>query len=578
MITLQDIKNLFFKDYKSYKKEADIYIPEISDFNVIIGKNNTGKTSFIDIIDFITNSDEFIDKQKYILPKAHFTVRIDKEHNIKLFEQNINKEGTLSYNEENLRISLDGKDISGYCPYKKSMEAYLGKDGVNLQPLLELYKQELSRYKILRISAERDIRPEPENKILNLKENGEGATNIVRAIITQTDYDERIIEDYLLQELNKIMGNDAIFSRIQVKQSYESKLFDPKDVWEIFLEEKDAGRFALSKSGSGLKTIILVLLNLLVIPFLPENNGKNLIYAFEELENNLHPALQRRLFDYLYNFAVGKNIPVFLTTHSHVAIDMFASKPGAQVLHVTKENHESKIKKVESFFDKKAILDDLAVKASDLFQANGIIWVEGPSDRIYINKWLEVFCNSKYQEGRDFQYLYYGGRLLSHYCLDDDKELMQQHGKSTNLRDLFQSSNRYTDLESKINILTTNHNSAIVVDSDKKQDTDNINDTKKRIEREFSKKQLFCWITKGKEIENYLSLESINKAVSVTIENQCGQFELFPEYIKSSYNSFTHKKVEFAREVSKHITKENILDLEKQIKELYKQIEKWNSN
>lgn len=555
MITLQDIKNLFFKDYKSYKKEADIYIPEISDFNVIIGKNNTGKTSFIDIIDFITNSDEFIDKQKYILPKAHFTVRIDKEHNIKLFEQNINKEGTLSYNEENLRISLDGKDISGYCPYKKSMEAYLGKDGVNLQPLLELYKQELSRYKILRISAERDIRPEPENKILNLKENGEGATNIVRAIITQTDYDERIIEDYLLQELNKIMGNDAIFSRIQVKQSYESKLFDPKDVWEIFLEEKDSGRFALSKSGSGLKTIILVLLNLLAVPYIETYRDKILIYAFEELENNLHPALQRRLFDYLFN--LSKKYTMFLTTHSHVAIDMFASKPGAQVLHVTKENHESKIKKVESFFDKKAILDDLAVKASDLFQANGIIWVEGPSDRIYINKWLEVFCGSKYQEGRDFQYLYYGGRLLSHYCLDDDKE---------------------PDLESKINILTTNHNSAIVVDSDKKQDTDNINDTKKRIEIEFSKKQLFCWITKGKEIENYLSLESIKKAVSVPIEKQCGQFELFPEYIKSSYKDFTHKKVEFAREVSKHITKENILDLEKQIKELYKQIEKWNSN
>ena len=32
------------------------------------------------------------------------------------------------------------------------------------------------------------------------------------------------------------------------------------------------------------------------------------------------------------------------------------------------------------------VLDDLGAKASDIFQSNGIIWVEGPSDRIYIKK------------------------------------------------------------------------------------------------------------------------------------------------------------------------------------------------
>ena len=422
MITLQDIKNLSFKDYKSYKKEADIYIPEISDFNVIIGKNNTGKTSFIDIIDYLLHPQDFVRTHK-VYPNVSFGVPITKD-------QIVN--GVINNN------TVD-RDFYNALKQHVGQYLYLNFNGLsrniaieiteetrkNWDQVLKSYEEALHSYKLFRISAERDIRPEAENKTLFLTENGEGASNLVRGFINQVEYNEHIIEDELLKHLNKIMVNDASFTRIQIQQNYD--LQPPS--WEIFLEEKDAGRFALSKSGSGLKTIILVLLNLLVIPFLPENNGKNLIYAFEELENNLHPALQRRLFDYLYNFAVGKNIPVFLTTHSHVAIDMFASKPGAQVLHVTKENHESKIKKVESFFDKKAILDDLAVKASDLFQANGIIWVEGPSDRIYINKWLEVFCNSKYQEGRDFQYLYYGGRLLSHYCLDDDKELMQQHSK-----------------------------------------------------------------------------------------------------------------------------------------------------
>ena len=32
-----------------------------------------------------------------------------------------------------------------------------------------------------------------------------------------------------------------------------------------------------------------------------------------------------------------------------------------------------------------------------------LIWVEGPSDRIYINRWIELFSEGKLEEGRDHQ-------------------------------------------------------------------------------------------------------------------------------------------------------------------------------
>ena len=38
---------------------------------------------------------------------------------------------------------------------------------------------------------------------------------------------------------------------------------------------------------------------------------------------------------------------------------------------------------VDTYRDSCHILDDLEARASDLLQANGIVWVEGPSDRIY---------------------------------------------------------------------------------------------------------------------------------------------------------------------------------------------------
>src|SRR5690606_2475887 len=105
-------------------------------------------------------------------------------------------------------------------------------------------------------------------------------------------------------------------------------------VWEVYLEEETKGRIALSKSGSGLQTVLLVLIYLYLIPSLEKNPASNYFYLFEELENNLHPALLRKLFQYIRNFALENDSYFFITTHSNVIIDSFNLDPEAQILHV----------------------------------------------------------------------------------------------------------------------------------------------------------------------------------------------------------------------------------------------------
>lgn len=400
-----------------------------------------------------------------------------------------------------------------------------------------------------RLSAERNILPEKETKII-LSDTGEGASNLIRAFLNYSTYNESVIEEDLLNALNQIMFPEAEFENIRIQQI----IGEANDsLWEIFLKEKGRDRVPLSKSGSGVKTIILVLLNLMVIPLLEEYKRKKIVYGFEELENNLHPALQRKIFDYIYEYAVKHDTYIFLTTHSHIAINAFYDKENATIYHVVKEGSHSNIKRIESYLDKTEILDDLDVRASDLLQSNGIIWVEGPSDRIYIKKWLEVFCDNQYEEGKHFQFLYYGGRLLSHYSAQEETEL--------------------------INIITTNRNAAIVMDSDKRYPGEAVNDTKIRIKEEFNNLGMFSWITKGKEIENYIPKESIEAMLKTEIKEQCEKYKLFSDYIAPFYGNFMSKKVPFANEVKEYITKENslkMLDLKSQIDKLYKEIEKWN--
>ena len=73
----------------------------------------------------------------------------------------------------------------------------------------------------------------------------------------------------------------------------------------------------LSDMGSGLKTLIFVLF------VIPKHKRDNAILFFEELENNLHPEIQRRLFEYIYPFALENNKTIFIPSHSSVLLTRY---------------------------------------------------------------------------------------------------------------------------------------------------------------------------------------------------------------------------------------------------------------
>ena len=523
----------------------------LKNVNVIIGKNNSGKSSVLDIIYYAHEKNH---KPETEIPAIEVDVPINGQkiqHDFTIypvFDCRNWDDFVEKFKDTPLRISLYSEKLQKrkWEPtYSKTYPAIVLENTFELDIIVgKLIPNNIS---FKRLSAERDIIPELESDNEYFDGNGKGATDIIRKFTSHRDYNEDFIEKILLDSLNEIMSPEPCFEDIRVQQRKGDK------AWEVFIREKKCERFELSQSGSGLKTIILLLLNLLVIPQTEELKNKQITYGFEELENNLHPAIQRKVFEYIYKYATENNLCIFLTTHSHIAIDSFSGKENASIYHVVKNNNISTIKKIENYVGKVEVLGDLNVKASDLLQSNGIIWVEGPSDRIYIKQWLEVFCGGKFEEGLHYQFMYYSGRLLSHFTTEETDGL--------------------------INLLTTNRNAAIVIDSDKRREEDSINNTKLRIIEEFKEFNMFAWITEGKEIENYVSSDAICAQFDNAPKTQCEKYELFPDYIKKCRSNFGSEKVSFANAVKEHITAENskdILDLETQIKTLYAQIENWN--
>ncbi|MHC4808619.1 MAG: ATP-dependent nuclease [Planctomycetota bacterium] len=405
-----------------------------------------------------------------------------------------------------------------------------------------------------RLFAERDIQPEAETSNLRIHENGQGLTNTIRQYLNLVTLPSALIEDTLLSEINSIVYPDAEFTHILVQQNEDSS-------WEIHLEEADKGRVRLSHSGSGLKTIILVLSYLYLFKNMEKRDIGDYFFAFEEIENNIHPSLQRRLLSYIRKFVEKHGCYVFFTTHSNVFIDFFSNDKLAQVIHLTHDRTAAQARTVRTYFENKGILDDLDIRASDILQSNGIVWIEGPSDRLYFNRWIELFTDGEFREGAHYQCVPYGGRLLAHLSARDPD----------------------IDLDEVIKILRVNRNAVILIDSDKRNAKGRLNETKRRIRDEVRDVGGMPWITKGREIENYIPASAVERMFGKANLRPIGQFQDFSKYLDrietGAGERFKRSKVLFAERICSNFETNDslsILDLREQLAAVVKRIGRWN--
>ena len=231
--------------------------------------------------------------------------------------------------------------------------------------------------------------------------------------------------------------------------------------------------------------------NQVVILGIAATRAKGKIMCIEEPEQNLHPVLQRKLLDYLDSLEGDRQF--LISTHSSVFVD----HPSAAVFSVRLTDTGSKVERVDTSALKHLLLFDLGYRPSDILQTNCAIWVEGPSDAIYLRYWIREVDNTLI-EGRDFSFLYYGGRVLSHFSLDDEDN--DGDGKSG---------------EALIRCLQINRRSFLMMDSDKDDEHDTLNKTKNRVIAEASGSNKDVWVTDGREIENYLPANTVEEFITL---------------------------------------------------------------
>lgn len=556
--------------YRSFGDEMQT----LSDFgkvNIFIGKNNSGKSNILKLIEIMphliqqtANINELIELNKEDGSKKidiSFQIR-NQPPNKKLFDEIIDV------------ISLttpSGKSIEEiWLPYS-FFDFQNKKYTFNLSDYFKVISDKQIKQMISRQHAT------PNN---DKTQNIENLKNIVHSIMTQKYFssfesiyipDERwITKEKFNNDMNRYSGNGLYYllkeydspgfsNLLKTNSQYKNFLkllkqllgcddlqiiiSDNKEDFIVIIDEKP---LPLSNWGTGVHQLIL-------LAFADALNENKLI-CLEEPELFLHQELQKKYLNYIVHNSKNQ---YFISSHSNAFFDC----KDVRIYRCFLDKRKTKCEKANNLSIQCNILDDLGYKASDILQSNCIIWVEGPSDRIYLNHWIKN-KNPELEEGLHYTIMFYGGKLLYHLKVEDEE-----------------SSDVTEDIDEFIKLNKINRNYAILIDSDLDNKDGKLNKTKKRIEEEFEKNSAFYWITNCREIENYFEkdiiLGAINK-IHKTNLTQYDQYEKITEYTNTKGNVISINKLKVAYEVIKSPPTYNKWGLQEKVDKLIDFIKKSN--
>ncbi len=269
----------------------------------------------------------------------------------------------------------------------------------------------------------------------------------------------------------------------------------------------------INKLGDGLQALILILY--------PIYTAKSKTWFFiEEPETNLHPGLQRLFMETLINneYLKDKKLRFFFTTHSNHFLDLTLNSEEMCVYQF--EKLEENIHRIKTNVKpNKEVLDILGVNTSSVFLANSSIWVEGPTDRKYLAKFLKLYSEyiskTPLKEDIDFAFFEYGGSLLAHYIFEEAVNYFED------------------EIKSYIKAFSLSNNIYLLADEDNAIGKKAIRSAE--LYRISSEVENFSYQnTKVKEIENLLPKKTIKAFMTkIVIEEEVSAID----FKKSDYNN-----------------------------------------
>jgi len=210
----------------------------------------------------------------------------------------------------------------------------------------------------------------------------------------------------------------------------------------------------------------------------------NSIICIDEPELHLHPSTQRKLIDYLTKETTNQYV---VATHSASFLD-------AKSLSVHSISHDGETSQIEAVLtdgDRWELCSSLGYRPSDIVQSNYVVWVEGPSDRIYLNYRISQIA-PELRENIHYSVIYYGGAVLADYASE-----VEVPGADI------------------VALKAMNRSMTVLMDSHRSEEEGKLTAAKLIVIASLDGDDHgFAWVTAGRAIEQYVPFETLSTAVA----------------------------------------------------------------
>ncbi len=262
--------NIKIKNYKIFSNSEINF----KDYNLLAGKNSTGKTSILEVIKLFDNNYE--NKEMYVEELSLRGKRFDDISNF----VNVDRDDIVLEIDDNKKVKIENLKKEEH----KVKYTRIGKI------------DQVSYFKSNRIVSE-----EQTIDSLNKNVNEDNATNLAHLI------KENQIEDEIYEDLKYIFSLDESQYKVKI-DNISNPIYTPN--YSILFNN-----MAIENQGFGFKYILPLLVQSSIL--------KNSIIIIENPETYLHPSAQSKLIDKLIEKCKVNSNKLFIETHSDHVINAF---------------------------------------------------------------------------------------------------------------------------------------------------------------------------------------------------------------------------------------------------------------
>ena len=393
------LKRFSVINYKVFSKKFTI---EFSDQNIVIltGKNNTGKSTFLEAIN-----------QFYLPTTAKTKIPIecysgqDETKIIELIAEFIIDQDIITIkkkyaNDNGKYFDIEDKEIKRGHSLKEVLDKILENSPYYITPYMttdeidkqvqEIYSQVITA-ELTKLETEVSDESPIKKQYIELKQS---IPKLLTELKGQTDQSLKTVSQNVSRNLQGLFSNNDLTLSVL---GGESSGFSISDIVKstsssVVIGNRTNPSMPLSTQGTGIQrmSLIYIIQNMIEHGLMGHNSNKMLL--IDEPEAFLHPEAVRALSRSLY--AIGNKMPLFISTHSPVLIDLSENHTSIQVFRIGSDEAIELFQSSNSAFDRDdinnmKILNYVDSYINEFFFAANVIIIEGDTEYVALKHYIK---------------------------------------------------------------------------------------------------------------------------------------------------------------------------------------------